>query len=205
MKPVRLFFLLLALLAFQYSHAQNFELLAGTKRLFFDFKYIKIIEAQPKISVLHRTRANAEYDDTPADLFTGTYLNYSVKAGFGPTFVGRISSTGSGFDVGVHYFKVRPKFFVYALPSVQIKNELLFTYLTFLRYSPPLKKDWKLNTSLELFTAFNSERHLKTLQRLRLGLSKNGFTFGLGMDFVETGERLENLDTNPGVFAQKQF
>ncbi|MDV7399493.1 hypothetical protein RZS08_49225, partial [Arthrospira platensis SPKY1] len=103
---------------------------------------------QPKVSVLHRTRANAEYDNQPADLFTGTYLNYSLKAGFGPTFVGRIATGGSGFDVGVHYFKATPKFFVYALPSVQIKNELLFTYLTFLRFSPTLVKDWKLNTSL---------------------------------------------------------
>jgi hypothetical protein len=205
MNPARLFFLLLALLAFQYSHAQNFELMAGTKRLFFDFKYIKIIETQPKLSVLHRTRANAEYDAQPADLFTGTYLNYSIKAGIGPTFVGRISSTGSGFDVGVHYFKATPKFFVYTLPSVQIHEEFFFSWLTFLRFSPALVKDWKLNTSLELFTAFNSERHLKSLQRVRLGVGKKGFTFGLAMDFVERGDRLEDLDTNPGMFVQKQF
>lgn len=205
MKSARFLTLCLLLFSFHYSQAQNFELMTGTKRLFFDFKYIKIIEKHPNLSVLHRTRANAEYDAQPADLFTGTYLNYSLKAGIGPTLVGRISSTGSGFDVGVHYFKASPKFFVYTLPSVQITDEFFFSWLTFLRFSPMLKKDWKLNTSLELFTAFNSERHLKSLQRLRLGLGIKGYAFGLALDFVEKGDRLEVLDTNPGVFVQKQF
>jgi hypothetical protein len=205
MKSARLLSLLLALFAFHYSHAQNFELMTGTKRLFFDFKYIKIIEARPNVSLLHRTRANAEYDAQPADLFTGTYLNYSLKGGIGPSLAGRISSAGSGFDVGVHYFKASRKFFVYTLPSVQIKDEFFFSWLTFLRFSPMLNEEWVLNTSLELFTAFNSERHLKSLQRVRLGTGKKGFLLGLAIDFVETGDSLEKVDANPGVFVQKQF
>ena len=180
--------------------------MTGAKRLFFDVKYIKIFDGHKNLSLLSRTRANAEYDgQKAADLFTGTYLNYSLKAGFGGTLVGRISSTGSGFDIGVHYFKASSKFFAYILPAVQIKDELLFTYLTFLRYSPMLKKDWKVNSSLELFSAFNNGGHLKSLQRVRLGVGKKGYSFGLAIDFVEKGKSLEDLDTNPGVFVQRQF
>lgn len=204
MKPARLLSLLFLLASVHFVHAQNFELMTGTKRMFFDVKYIKIFDGHKNLSLLSRTRANVEYDGN-ADLFTGTYLNYSVKAGFGGTVVGRISSTGSGFDIGVHYFKVSPKFFAYILPTVQITDELFFTYLAFLRYSPMLKKDWKINSSLELFSAFNNGGHLKSLQRIRLGVGKKGYSFGLALDFVEKGGRLEDVDTNPGVFVQKQF
>ncbi|MBK7407957.1 MAG: hypothetical protein IPJ40_07685 [Saprospirales bacterium] len=205
MKPSRLLPLLFILFAVNFTHAQSFELMTGTKRLFFDLKIIKIFDAHKNLSLLHRTRANAEYDIQNNDIFAGTYLNYSFKPGFGPTLVGRIATGGSGFDFGVHYFKATPKFFAYILPAVQIKDEFLFTALSFLRYSPGIKNDWRLHSSLELFTAFNDGGHLKSLQRIRLGVGKKGYNFGLALDFVEKGGSLENVDTNPGVFVERRF
>ncbi|MBK7407782.1 MAG: hypothetical protein IPL49_09195 [Saprospirales bacterium] len=108
MKATYLLSVFFILFSIQSGAAQSFELMTGTKRIFFDVKYIKIVEGHKNFSLLSRTRATAEYDEQKTDLFTGTYLNYSIKAGFGGTVAGRIASTGSGFDLGVHYFTLKP-------------------------------------------------------------------------------------------------
>jgi len=208
MKISRLLTILFVLVSVNFAFAQSFELMAGTKRVFFDVKIIKIFDGHENWSLLNRSRATAEYDEYNTDLFTGTYLNYSTNAGFGGTLVGNISSTNSGFDVGVHYFKATSKFFAYILPAIRIKDELLLTGISFLRYSPDLKNDWKLFLSLEVFTAFNKNGHLKSGQRARAGFSKKGYSFGLAVNILEKGtpgDEVDEVDVNPGVFVGKSF
>ncbi|MBK7407781.1 MAG: hypothetical protein IPL49_09200 [Saprospirales bacterium] len=93
----------------------------------------------------------------------------------------------------------------YLLPAIQISDELLLTWLSFLRYSPNLKNDWKIHSSLELFSAFGNEGHLKSVQRARLGVSNKSYAFGLALNLGEKGKSLEEVDVNPGVFVQKSF
>lgn len=175
----------------------------GTERLFMDAQYLKFFDTNNRLSLFSRARATTEYTEQKTDLFTGAYLNYTTKSGFGGTVLGRISSMSSGIDAGIHYFKATKTFMFYALPSININDELLYSWFSILRYTPELKADWKLYSSLELFTAFGQVGYLSSVQRLRLGIDKNGYQFGLAVNLNES--RFSDVDINPGVFFRKQF
>jgi len=188
----------LLLLAVCNSHAQSFEVMPGTERMFIDAQYLKFFDVGNRVSLFSRARATTKYTEQNTDLFTGAYLNYTTKSGFGGTVLGRISSGGSGMDAGIHYFKATKTFIVYALPSININDELLYSWFSMLRYTPQLKADWKLYSSLELFSAFGQAGHLSSVQRLRLGVDKKGYQFGIAVNLNES--RFSESDVNPGVF-----
>lgn len=177
--------------------------MAGTKHIFIDAQYLKFFDEQNRVSLFSRARATAQYDEQRTVLFTGAYLNYTTKSGFGGTILGRISSTNSGVDAGIHYFKVTKNFMIYALPSISLSDELLYSWFSILRFTPTLKNDWKLYSSLELFSAFGQIGHLSSVQRVRLGLDRKGYQFGLAVNLNES--RFSETDVNPGVFIRKQF
>lgn len=185
------------------SYTQSFEVMTGTKRVFIDAQYLKFFDAKNRFSLFSRARATTEYDAPKTDLFTGAYLNYTTKSGFGGTFLGRISSNNSGIDAGIHYFKATKSFMIYALPSININEELLYSWFSIIRFTPALDQDWKLYSSLELFSAFSQADHLSSVQRLRVGLDKKGYQFGLAVNLNES--RFSNTDINPGIFFRKQF
>lgn len=201
MKEVLLFIFLTAICSV--SNAQSFELMTGTERIFIDAQYLKFFDEQNRVSLFSRARATAQYDEQRTDLFTGAYLNYTTKSGFGGTILARISSTNSGVDAGIHYFKATKNFMIYALPSINLSDELLYSWFSILRFTPNLKNDWKLYSSLELFSALGQIGHLSSVQRVRLGLERSGYQFGLGVNLNES--RFSDTDVNPGVFVRKQF
>ncbi|KXX67138.1 hypothetical protein [Flammeovirga sp. SJP92] len=131
-------------------------------------------------------------------------MNYTTNSGFGGTVLGRISSNNAGVDAGVHYFKASKKFVIYALPSININNELLYSWFSILRFTPDLNKQWKLYSSLELFSAFSDIGHLSSVQRVRIGLDKKGNQFGLAVNLHES-RYSASIDINPGLFFRKQF
>ena len=185
------------------TKAQSFEIMPGTKRMFVDAQYLKFFDIENRISLFSRARATAEYDEQNTDLFTGAYLNYTTSSGFGGTILGRISSNSSGVDAGIHFFKASKSFVIYALPSINIGDELLYSWFSILRFTPELSKDWKFYTSLELFSAFTQVGHLSGVQRIRVGVDRNGYQFGVAVNLYES--RFSDIDVNPGVFFRKQF
>lgn len=186
-----------------YTNAQSFELMSGVERVFVDVQYLKHFDVNKKISLFTRTRATAEYSEHNTNLFTGAYLNYTNKFGFGGSVIGRVSSTGAGIDAGVHYFKASKTFVIYALPSININNELLYSWFSIIRYTPTINQDWKLYTSLELFSAFGEIGHLNSIERIRFGVNKKGYKFGLAINLNQS--RFSDTDINSGVFIRKQF
>ena len=196
--------ILLILLSNWYlNHAQSFEAMAGTKRIFVDVQYLKFFDSKYKTSLFSRARATAAYNNQKTDLFTGAYLNYTASSGFGGTLIGRIGSNGAGFDLGIHYFKAKKSFMIYALPSININDQLLYSWFSILRYTPDLNEKWKLYSSLELFSAFGQIGHLSSVQRMRLGIDRNGYQFGFAINASES--RFTDVDVNTGLFLRKQF
>ena len=183
--------------------AQSFEVLMGTERVFIDAQFLKAIDAEKRWSFLSRTRATIEYDDEANSVFTGGYLIYASKSGLGATVLGRIVPSGFDVDAGISFFKVTGPWLIYALPSINIDSELYYSWFSILRYQPELKNDWKLYSSLELFTAFVQIGHLNSVQRIRLGVDKKGYQFGIGVNLEE--RRGADTDINPGLFFRKVF
>ena len=194
---------LLAITFLSFSYAQSFELMPGTERIFIDAQYLKFLDANNKFSLFARARATAEYDEATTDLFTGAYLNYTTKSGIGGTVLGRISSNNAGIDAGIHFFKAKKSWMIFALPSINIGSELLYSWFSIFRFTPALKNQWKIYSSVELFSAFGQIGHLSSVQRIRLGVDKQGYQFGAAINLRES--RFTDSDVNPGVFLRKQF
>ena len=182
---------------------QSFEFMPGSESIFIDAQYLKFVDTDRNISLFSRARATTAYNEPQKDLFTGAYLNYTTAIGIGGTVVGRITSSGSGIDLGVHYVKATKSWMTYALPSININDRLLYSWFSIVRFTPQIAQQWKMYSSLELFSAFNKEGHLSSVQRLRIGASFKEFQFGLAVNLNES--KFSDTDVNPGLFFRKQF
>lgn len=200
------FLLLLSLSPFFSTvlNAQSLELMPGTERIFVDAQWLKTFDEEMKWSLFSRSRATVDYEGK-TDLFMGAYLNYTTPSGFGGTLVGRISSSGAGTDAGVHFFRGGKTFMIYALASIALQSELNYAWFSIMRFTPALGKKLKLYTSLELFSNFNQQGHLASVQRIRVGADRKGYQWGLALNLSGLGATYSTVDTNPGVFFRKQF
>ncbi|MBO6515715.1 MAG: hypothetical protein JJ975_04110 [Bacteroidia bacterium] len=185
------------------AKAQSVELMPGSERFFLDFQALSFFDEGRHVSVFTRARATAEYRETSTDLFSGAYLNYTTSTGIGGSVIGRIASNSSGVDAGIHFFKANGTIMIFALPSVNINKDLLYSWFSIFRYTPALKNDWKLYSSLELFSAFGENGHLSSVQRIRLGLDFKRSQFGAAINMRQSP--FSETDINPGIFIRKQF
>ncbi|MCO6480498.1 MAG: hypothetical protein J5I94_27900 [Phaeodactylibacter sp.] len=185
------------------AHGQSLELMAGHKRIFADAQWLNFMDAGNRYSIFSRTRATVDYDNN-TDLFTGAYLNYTSRIGIGASIVGKIASGGAGADAGIHIFKAKPTWMLFGLASVGLKSELEYSWFSIFRYTPPLGGQWKLYSSLELFSLFRKGGHLASVQRIRLGLDHRGFQFGAAVNLAETGREWAGA-SNIGGFLRRAF
>lgn len=202
--PLFLFKSLLMAFALHGTHAQSLEVMPGTDRLFADVQWLETLDSNRKWSVFSRTRATDDYNEN-TNLFMGAYLNYTTSSGIGGTILGRISTGGSGGDMGVHYFKASKTFMIFALVSLGLASELGYSWFSIARYRPELSEKIRLYTSLELFSNFNEAGHAVSIQRIRVGLEKDAYQFGLALNLAGFGQNYGNTDHNPGVFIRKEF
>jgi len=187
------------------TYSQSFEIMPGTERIFMDIQYLKFFDQKYRWSLFTRSRATAAYDEQNTNLFSAGYLSYTTKPGIGATLLGRISTFGSGMDLGVHFLKSTKSFSIFTLPGIRLSDELAYSWFTILRITPALSEKWKLYSSVEWFSAFNRLGHASTIERIRLGLDKNGNQFGFAINLRQAGKSFTNVDTNPGVFYRKVF
>ena len=192
------------LLIFLKINAQSLEIMPGTERIFIDAQWLKTFDDDRKWSLFSRSRATVDYDEN-TDLFTGAYLNYTTKTGVGGTVLGRVSTLNAGGDAGVHFFKAKETFLIYTLASVDLSSEFAYSWFSILRYTPELSEKWRVFTSLELFSNFNTGGHVASVQRVRAGLDRNGNQFGLALNLSGLGQDYSTTNSNPGIFLRKQF
>lgn len=193
----------LLLLSFSPCAGQSLEFMPGHERIFADVQWLKFVGSENKWSLFSRTRATVTYENQ-SDIFTGAYLNYTTKHGLGGSIIGKIGSTGGGADAGIHIFKANSTWMLFGLASIGLKNELEYSWFSICRYTPDLTETWKLYTSLELFTLFGREGHLISIQRIRLGLDRQQWQFGLAANLSELGSSWSG-QSNLGVFVRKTF
>ena len=201
-----LFAFVITLLTFPSSpaSAQSLEIMPGHNRIFVDVQWLKPLDQKFRFSLFSRTRATIDYENQ-ADIFSGAYFNVTSKYGVGGSLVGKVGLNGAGGDAGVHYIKATDKITFFGLASVGLKRELELSWFSILRYTPFLGEKWKLYTSLELFTLFNSEGHAFSVQRIRVGVDRKGYQFGLGYNTSQAGSSFAGVIDNFGPFMRKAF
>lgn len=188
-----------------HTYTQSVELMPGTERIFADVQWLKPLGVEYQWTIFSRTRTTVDYEDENRDFFSGLYLNYTSKSGFGGSVVGRLSTTDAGVDTGPHFFKQTKDITLFALASISLQSELSYSWFSILRYTPELSEKWKVYSSLELFSAFRKVGHAVSVQRIRLGLDRSGYQFGMAVNFRATGRPYSLRDTNPGLFIRKQL
>ncbi len=185
------------------TKGQSLEVMPGTERIFADVQWLEFLDDGKKWSVFSRTRATTDYREN-TNLFTGAYLNHTTQSGFGGTVVGSISALGAGGDAGLHFFKANRQVMLFALVSMGLSSSLRYSWFSILRWTPSLSEDWNLYSSLELFSNFQRSGHSASVQRMRIGLNRLNYQFGLGLNLSGIGKDYIT-DSNPGIFIRKQF
>ncbi|MEM6630321.1 MAG: hypothetical protein AAF694_11655 [Bacteroidota bacterium] len=186
-----------------YSLSQSLELMPGTERIFADVQWFKPLDEQYQWTVFSRTRLTVDYEEN-TDLFSGAYLNFTTKSGIGGTILGRISSFTAGADAGIHYYKGTSTLTLFALASINLSEELGYSWFSILRITPALSENWDFYGSLELFSSFNENGHSFSVQRIRGGLQRGQYQFGLAINVSEVGSDFFT-EANPGVFVRREF
>ena len=187
------------------SSTQSFEWMAGHQRIFLDAQYLKFFDQDRQWSLFSRSRASADYSGDQRNIFLGVYLNRSFQNGLGASMVGRISSIGTGIDLGPHWFKANKEWMIFALPSVKIADELQYQWFSISRWTPFINDNWNYYFGLELFSAFHQDQHVVSVQRLRMGAQYINYQFGMGLNNSQLGKNWGAFDHNLGIFFKTNF
>jgi hypothetical protein len=199
-----LFILFSIILGISKSSAQSLEIMSGSEAVFADAQWLHFFDDERKWSLFSRSRAQVDYDNQ-SSLFMGAYANYSIKWGLGLSLVGRISSTGSGGDGGIHYFLATERSVLFLLFSSAIDDVLSFSSFGIYRYRHPISEHWKVYLALELFSNIDPDGHNFSVQRSRLGMDHKSWQFGLAYNSSQIGSDFIQLDDNPRLFIRKEF
>ncbi len=203
----KLFPFVIPLLFFFSAKSQSIEIMPGNNFVFTDLQFFKPLDKKFRTTIFSRTRARLTYDDDEngVNFFSGAYLNYTTKTGFGGTLIGRMNNFGSDMDLGIHYYRKIKSFSIYALPSISLSQKNTYSWFSIVKYRPTLNDQWKMYTSVELFSVFNKSDHVISTQRVRIGLEYRSYQFGLAMNISEFGDDLIVTNDNYGVFIRKEF
>lgn len=183
--------------------SQSLEIMVGNERVFADAQWLRFMDSKNQWSIFSRTRATVNYDNQ-TNLFSGAYLNHTLKNGLGGSLVGKIATGGGGADAGIHIFKSRPTWMLFGLASVGLKEEFEYSWFSIFRFTPKINDHWRYYSSLELFSLFGKKNHLVSVQRIRLGFDHRQFQFGISANFTETGKGW-TANSNLGGFIRKMF
>ena len=111
-------------------NAQSLELMVGNQGVFADVQWLKPLDSTFRWSVFSRGRATVSYEGE-TNLFLGAYVNYTSRPGIGLSLVGRIGSSSTGGDLGVHFFKKQKIWMLFALLSAGLNAKRQLEYSWF--------------------------------------------------------------------------
>ena len=202
---MRIFIIAAFLILSKFSFTQSIEIMPGTDNLFFDIQFLKPLKKNDyKFTVFSRTRGIVDYESN-ANILSAAYVSYTSKIGLGVSIIGAVnSSNGPNGAAGVNFLKVKNNFTIFALAAVEAHHPIGYSLFTIIRYTPDIKDNWKLYSSLELFTLYRKGGHEVSSERIRLGLDHKNFQFGLGANLTQFGNEFTAID-NYGLFIRKSF
>lgn len=194
------------------------EIFGGDKKASFDlmfFKFFKNKDGQSsKFLFFSRERAVIDYKQTttsnlPQFGFTEAIsYNHPALKGFAPVVVGQILNRGTFAKTGVQYAHISKTLTVFGWSVLELfdKKPDVDLFLM-MRYTPKLNEKWALFTQIELINALptHPNANFNFTQRLRMGLKKMDWQFGLGGDFSAVGRHNFTNTQNTGIFLRHEF
>ncbi len=181
------------------------ELFVGHQKAQYELFWSRPIDKAERVTFFNYNRLAIPYakrDEYEFMLYSvGTY-NFNKTWG--------ISAGGYVFNDGlipiaaVSYTVQGKNWFVNLFPTVELRRSPNYELFGFANYTPPLTEHTRLFTQLIANTNFSFRQHNLSVQQLRLGIWRNGFQFGAGIDLTTTPERTQ-FSTNAGLFVRKEL
>jgi hypothetical protein len=193
------------------------EVFTGDKKATVDIMFFGFIKnnagENSKFLFFSRNRAAIDYkmsetENLPQFGFTEAIsYNHPKLIGFAPVLVGQVFNGGvypkAGFQY-VHFTKTIAVFSWFVTET--LRNPRLDYYLLF-RFTPKISEKYGLFTQTEILNTFptNQSEVFSFSQRVRIGLKRENFQFGIGSDLSETGRNSMSLVANTGLFIRYEF
>ena len=193
------------------------EVFAGHKKATFDvmfFKFFKNKEgANSPWLFFNRNRASMDYAMTtstnlPQFGFTEAFsYNHAKLKGFAPVAVAQISGGGVFPKAGVQFAFIRENVTFFSWLVSETKELPMVDFFVLARYTPRLSERLRLFTQVELVNAFPTSdvKSYLWIQRLRLGLKRMQFQFGMAADFSTVGRSDYISSNNLGGFLRYEY
>ncbi len=203
---------LLLFFSFEVIQAQSLpvEIMAGHQRAGVDVLWFRNFSS-PKATTspwlfFHRTRASSNYHGQTSFGVTNA-LSYNFKKGIGIVATVQLLQSGVAAKGGIQYVKVfgRASLFSWVVAGNNTDHFASGDWFVLLRWTPIINRNWNWFTQLELLSSINLESNKNFVQRLRLGLSRNRWQFGLALDQSQTGNNKLITFGNNGLFLRKEF
>ncbi|MDX1940522.1 MAG: hypothetical protein SFU99_08220 [Saprospiraceae bacterium] len=133
--------------------------------------------------------------------------NHPALKGFAPVFVGQVLNRGTFVKTGIQYAHISKTLTVFGWSVIDLKKHPNIDIFMLLRFTPKLSEKWHLYSQIELINALPTHKagNFNFVQRLRLGLKKADWQFGLGGDFSAVGRDDYSNTQNTGLFIRHEF
>lgn len=193
------------------------EVFLGDKKASFDLMFFKFFknkaDQNSKFLFFSRERAVVNYQQTttsnlPLFGFTeAVSYNHRALKGFAPVLVGQVLNGGTFAKTGIQYARISKTITLFGWSVVSLKTNPDVDFFLLLRFTPKLNGHWRLFSQLELINALPTEKtgYFSFNQRVRLGLKRKEWQFGLGADFSSIGRGRYANTQNTGGFIRHEF
>jgi len=192
------------------------EVFTGNEKTTLDIMFFKFFRNQQnepsRFLFFNRNRAGIDYKMTSSEKlpqfgFTEAFsYNHPDLKGFAPVLIAQVFNSGIYPKAGVQYVYFNENITLFSWFVSETAKEPAIDYYILFRFTPSLSEKLKLFTQMESLNTFQSENdNYQFTQRIRTGLKKDNFQFGLGADFVENGKDSFDFSSNSGVFLRYEF
>jgi len=193
------------------------EFFAGDKKATVDIMFFRFFKnssgENSKFLFFSRNRAAIDYkmsetENLPQFGFTEAIsYNHPKLKGFAPVFLGQVFNSGIYPKAGFQYVHFTNQITIFSwFVTETLQNPLLDYYLLF-RFVPKISEKTGLFTQVESLNTLPTSQldGFSFSQRIRIGLKKQSFQFGVGADLTEKGRNSLNLTANSGLFIRYEF
>lgn len=186
------------------------ELMAGTRRTGLDILWFRKMQENKNEFApwlfFHRTRVSVDNNNQTSFGVTNA-VSYNFKSGIGFVAATQFLEGGFIFKGGLQYFASfhNGSLFTWLVTGKNIPGHFSGDWFVLARWTPPINKKLNFYYQAELLSQLDSKGMLILIQRLRTGIGKKSWQFGLATDFTAQGVRKLEQTINPGIFIRKEF
>ena len=206
-KKVQLLVYLISLPLVSIAQTIPLEIFAGDDYLQTNIVVSRPLFKESMFGILNVSSFDAHYENEKANSSVMvTEVNYSifkkVSLGIGMTYN---SVSGLSPTIGAGYNNFGQRYGITIAPGISLSTKTSFRIIANLSFRPRLSKKWNMYlSSNNLLTYRFNGNHIRSFQKLRIGLDYNTFQFGFGINFDQFG--INNIsNNNTGAFIRKEF